>query len=104
MKRETMTRREVISFLGIKLPVVLLAVEILPGVARAEHPYTKMTFQASHAETDALLLDLEKPESQILITTQLDNGGRPVGSRIQESDDKTARQSHMKPGTVAKAL
>ena len=77
-----MTRREVINFLGIKLPVVLLAVEVLPGMVRAEEQFTRKTFQVRAAESNEALYEMKESDSKILIRTHLDEDGTAIGSRI----------------------
>lgn len=100
MKEKIMTRRDVINLLGIKLPIVLLAVESLPGIARAGEAYTRKTFQVSYSGKNGALDTMESPNENIIITTQLDASKKPIGSRIQGLTDGAAEHSHLKSGSI----
>jgi hypothetical protein len=100
MKEKTLTRRDVISLLGIKLPVVLLAVETLPGIARAGEAYTRKTFRTATTYENGILKVMDSRDEEITITTQFDADGRPIGSRIQAVTEGAARHSHLEPGSI----
>ena len=100
MKDKAMTRREVINFLGFKLPVVLLAVEILPGVARAGETYTRKTYLVSYTERNGLIDQVDTTEHIYGVVPEYDDRGDLVGARFRDIDDTFAETTHLKPGTV----
>jgi hypothetical protein len=100
MEKQTMTRREVINFLGIKLPVVLLAVEVLPGIARAEQSYTQMTFLAAPSERTQILDEAAVGGQSFNVEAARDEKGNLVGARFLDMDEHFQEMSHLKPGTI----
>ena len=98
MKKESMTRREVINLLGIKLPVVLLAVEILPGIARADQPYTRSTFQVLTSERDEALTDWY--DSTCMVTEYRDANGQAIGTRVSELDGSVIKKGEIREGDI----
>lgn len=100
MSKETMTRREVIKLLGIKLPVVLLAVEILPGIARAGQSFTKKTFRAATTSRSETLDLFDASGEKMLVTAEYNENQEAIGTRITELSDSAAEKSHLTSGSV----
>ena len=99
MAKITVTRREIINMLGLKLPVVLLAVERMPGVARAGQEFTQKIFQADAQKLD-IALELLDSEEKIIFAPQFDASGRRIGCVIERLDARPADLTHFKPGSI----
>jgi hypothetical protein len=104
MNKEKLTRREVIDFLGFKLPIMLLAVESLPGLARAGETYTQVTFRVSPSRKEQGLQSFESSPDRIIVGAEFDATGKPIGSLVLEIDEKPADLTHLKKNALIRSI
>ena len=98
MKKQDMSRREVISFLGIKVPIVLLGVQLLPGAARGEEPYIQISYRMSAAKLDRFMGDWSN--RSVVCAEYRDGKGDAVGTIIRELDEVTAESDIIQKGDI----
>ena len=100
MEKHEMTRREVVKLLGIGLPVMLVSVEILPGTARGEEPYTRKTLRISDMQRQETLDKWD--EYDINYGPHYDAEGRIDGTVVGSvgPEDRLEGEEDIGPGDV----
>ena len=92
MTEKGITRREVIRFLGVDIPLVLISTQVLTGGAFGQ-TYTKKTFKV---DREILLGFWDNPDIYILFSPAYDKSQSVKGGRIEQLPNEVAERTDPK--------